>query len=178
MMKSTQSTLSQTVVSPNEDVQVGSSICARVFDTQAAYAPIFLRLGLAVVLFPHGAQKLLGWFGGYGFEGTMGALTSSMGLPWIVALAVVLIEFFGPLLLIAGVGTRPVALAMGSVMFGAMVMGHWANGFFMNWYGQQAGEGIEYFLLFLAGSLALIVSGGGAFSVDRIFGRLLKKHQD
>jgi len=176
MMKTSDTTFSQSSVSLNENTTGGASICSRVFNTEAGYAPIILRVGLATVLFPHGAQKLLGWFGGYGFEGTVGFLTSSMGLPWIVAVAVILIEFFGPLFLLAGVGTRIVALAMGSVMTGAMFMAQVQHGFFMNWFGNQAGEGIEYSLLFISGALALIISGGGAFSVDRILARLLRKN--
>ena len=135
--------------------------------TDGSVAPALLRLSLAAVVFPHGAQKLLGWFGGYGFTGTMGFFTGTMGIPWLLAIGVIMIEFFGPLLLLVGAGTRLAALGIGTVMTTAMFMAHVKNGFFMNWAGKQQGEGIEYFLLILGLALALIVSGGGRWSVDR-----------
>lgn len=135
--------------------------------TSGAISPLFVRLSLAVVLFPHGAQKLFGWFGGYGFEGTMGFFTQTMGLPYLLALGVILIEVFGPILLVLGLGTRLAALATGVVMASAMVLVQWQYGFFMNWFGQQEGEGIEYTLLFLGGVAALLASGGGRGSLDR-----------
>src|SRR5690606_19526168 len=113
-------------------------------------SPLILRAGLAVVMFPHGAQKLLGWFGGGGLEGTMGYLTAGAGLPWVVAFLVILGEFFGPLMLAAGVATRFAAASLGVIMLGAIFMGHAEMGFFMNWSGQQAGEGFEYHLLAIA----------------------------
>ncbi len=135
--------------------------------TDSSIAPTILRATLAVVIFPHGAQKLLGWFGGYGFSGTMGFFTGTMGIPWLLALGVILIEFFAPLLLIIGAGTRFAALGIGAVLTTAMFMVHAQYGFFMNWFGQQKGEGIEYFLLIIGLVLALLVSGGGRWSVDR-----------
>lgn len=135
--------------------------------TEGSVAPAILRLTLSAVVFPHGAQKLLGWFGGYGFTGTMDFLTGTMGIPWLLAFAVIMIEFFGSLLLVVGAGTRLAALGIGTVMTTAMFMVHVKNGFFMNWFGKQQGEGIEYFLLVLGLALALVVSGGGRWSVDR-----------
>lgn len=136
-------------------------------ETSAALHAIPLRLSLAIVMWPHGAQKLLGWFGGHGLAGTMGFFTESMGIPTPLAFAVILIEFFGPLLLVLGLGTRWVAAALAAVMFGAMVMVQWPHGFFMNWSGTQAGEGIQFTLLFLGAALALVIFGGGAWSLDR-----------
>lgn len=127
----------------------------------------FLRLALAVVIFPHGAQKLFGWFGGYGFEGTMGFLTGSVGLPWLVALLVIVIETFGALALAAGFLSRVAAAGIAAVMIGAVATSHLQFGFFMNWSGTQGGEGFEYHLLALALTAILIVRGGGAASVDR-----------
>ncbi|MBD2770212.1 DoxX family protein [Hymenobacter sp. BT664] len=124
------------------------------------------RLVLAFVLFPHGAQKMLGWFGGYGFDGTMGFFTSTVHLPYIVGLAVILIEFFAPLLLVLGLATRFCALAIISLMLGIVVTSHLANGFFMNWFGNQPGEGYEYHLLFIGLAVALLVLGPGRYSVD------------
>lgn len=124
------------------------------------------RLALALVMLPHGAQKLLGAFGGYGFAGTMSFFTDTMHLPAPLALLIILGESFGPVLLALGLGTRLAAFGITSIMLGAIVTTHLANGFFMNWFGQQAGEGIEFHLLALALSLPLLVLGGGAAALD------------
>jgi putative oxidoreductase len=129
---------------------------------------LLARLALGIVIFPHGAQKVLGWFGGHGFAGTMTFFTGTMGLPYLVALLVVLAEFLGSLGLIAGALTRIAALGIGSVMLGAILMVHLPNGFFMNWGGTQAGEGFEYHLLAIGLVLILLLRGGGALSIDRI----------
>ena len=129
-------------------------------------AALTARLGLAIVMFPHGAQKVLGWFGGYGWSGTYGFFTEQMGLPGIVAASVMLIEFFGPLLLIAGLAVRPIALAFVGLMIGTIVTVTGSNGFFMNWTGQQSGEGIEYALLAITIALSLVFSGAGKWSLD------------
>jgi len=144
-----------------------SNVLQRVLATESHLAGPLLRLTLAVVMFPHGAQKLLGWWGGYGFEGTMGFLTGTVGLPWILGLGVVLLEFFGPLLLLAGLATRPVALAFAGIMVGAIASVHGSHGFFMNWSGAAAGEGFEYHLLVIGMALALATLGGGRLSADR-----------
>lgn len=125
-----------------------------------------VRVLAGIVLFPHGAQKLLGLFGGYGFTGTMGFLTGTMHLPYILALLVILIEFFGSLLLIAGFAVRYVAVAVIVIFLGMIFTVHLSNGFFMNWGGNQAGEGFEYHILFIAIALALLINGGGKWSVD------------
>lgn len=134
--------------------------------TGSSATPAVLRLTLTAVMFPHGAQKMLGWFGGYGFTGTMGFFTGTMGIPWLLAFGTVIIEFCAPILLLLGAGTRLAALGLGVVMTTAMLMVHAQNGFFMNWFGTQNGEGIEYFLLVIGMTLALIISGGGRWSVD------------
>jgi putative oxidoreductase len=138
-----------------------------LLSTSGGSGATVLRLALAAVLFPHGAQKLLGWFGGYGFEGTRAFLTDQIGLPSFLAVGVILLEFFGPILLLLGVLTRPVALATIGLMLGAVATVHWPHGFFMNWSGAQAAEGFEYHLLVIAIALALVIQGGGAFSLDR-----------
>lgn len=140
----------------------------KLLQTENDYAPLLARLALGLVIFPHGAQKVLGWFGGHGFAGTMMFFTGTMGLPYLVALLVVLAEFIGSLGLIAGVLTRIAALGIGSVMLGAILMVHLPNGFFMNWGGTQAGEGFEYHLLAIGLVLILLLRGGGALSIDRI----------
>lgn len=125
------------------------------------------RLALGLVMFPHGAQKMLGWFGGYGLSATYGALTSH-GLPGIVAGAVIFTELVSSLLLITGTFTRIGAFGIMSIMIGAILTTHLPNGFFMNWTGTQAGEGFEYHLLAIGLALVAIVLGGGALSVDRV----------
>ncbi len=129
-----------------------------------------LRLVLGVVFFAHGAQKMLGWFGGYGFHGTMGAFTR-MGMPSPLAFLIIATEFFAALGLLAGFLTRIAALGIGGLMVGAISMVHAHNGFFMNWYGNQKGEGYEYHLLVLAIAVALLLRGAGSLSVDRALAR-------
>lgn len=144
------------------------SFFSSLVSTGDSLAPFFLRVTLAVMMFPHGAQKLLGWFGGFGFKGSMGYFTGTVGAPWIVGLLVILGEFFGPLLLLAGFATRFAAASLALIMLGAAWQMR-ANGFFMNWFGNQKGEGIELFLLVIGIAGALIVTGGGKFSVDALF---------
>lgn len=124
------------------------------------------RALLGAVMFPHGAQKLLGWFGGYGFEGTMKFFTETMQLPAPVALLVILGESLGALLLIAGLGTRVAAFGISAIMVGAALTSHAGVGFFMNWSGSQPGEGYEYHLLALALSVPLMIWGGGRYALD------------
>lgn len=127
---------------------------------------LVLRLTLGIVMFPHGAQKLLGWFGGGGFSATMQGMTG-MGLPSVIVFLVIVAESFGSLGLITGFLTRLSALGITAVMLGAILTVHSKVGFFMNWGGKQAGEGFEYHLLVIGIALVLMIRGGGAFSVDR-----------
>ena len=138
------------------------------FQTDDPWTGLILRLTLGLVMFPHGAQKMLGWYGGFGFSGTMGFFTETMHLPWIVALLVIVGEFFGSLGLIAGLLTRFTAASFMVIMLGAITTSHFQNGFFMNWFGKQQGEGYEYHLLVIGISLALLVTGAGKWSVDRV----------
>lgn len=134
-----------------------------------SWAALIIRITLGIVVFPHGAQKLLGWFGGFGFEGTMGFLTGSVHLPWILALLVVLIEFFGALFLVLGFITRLAALGMLANFIGIVYTSHWHNGFFMNWANTAGvGQGYEYHLLVIGMSLALLIAGGGKASIDSL----------
>ena len=142
-----------------------TSLLSSLLATGNSLAPTVLRLALGVMILPHGLQKTLGWFGGYGFNGTMGYLTGTVGAPWIFALLAILAESVGGLMLIAGFGTRLAALGLGGVMLVAAAQ-HRANGFFMNWAGTQKGEGIEFHLLALGIVVALLILGGGKFSVD------------
>ncbi len=148
-----------------------TNVKSLVLRTERSWSLLAVRLALAVVIFPHGAQKVLGWFGGYGFEGTMGFFTETMGIPYVFGVLAIIAEFFGSLALAAGLLSRIAALGIGVTMMVAMLTSHVQHGFFMNWFGNQAGEGIEFFLLAIGMSVALLLGGGGAASVDR---RLLK----
>jgi putative oxidoreductase len=147
-----------------------TSLFSSVVATSDSFAATALRLALGIMILPHGLQKTLGWFGGYGFKGSMGYLTGTIGAPWIFALLAILAESIGGLMLIAGFGTRFAALGVGGVMIVAAAQ-HWPNGFFMNWFGSQKGEGIEFHLLAFAIVLALLVMGGGKFSIDSLLNR-------
>lgn len=126
-----------------------------------------LRVVMGVVFFMHGAQKMLGWFGGYGFTGTMGFFTNMMHIPYPFALLAILAEFLGGIGLIVGALSRVAAFGIATNMVVATLLVHSQNGFFMNWTGQQKGEGFEYHLLAIAIAIVLMVRGGGAFSADR-----------
>ena len=125
-----------------------------------------IRLALGIVFFAHGAQKMLGWFGGPGFHGTMGFFQSS-GIPAPFALLAIVAEFFGGIGLILGFLTRIAAFGILCNMVVAIVMVHAPHGFFMNWTGKQAGEGFEFHILAIALCLAAMIGGAGAGSVDR-----------
>jgi len=137
------------------------------FQTDDSWTGLILRLTLGIVMFPHGAQKVLGWYGGFGFDGTMGFFTQTMGLPWIIAFLIIIGEFFGSLGLLVGLLTRFSAASIGVIMLGAITMVHLQNGFFMNWFGKQPGEGYEYHLLVLGIAIALTIIGAGRWSVDQ-----------
>lgn len=139
---------------------------ARLLVTDSSLAATMLRITLGLVIVPHGAQKILGWFGGYGFGATVGFISQSLGVPAFVAALSPITEFFLAIALIVGFGTRFAALAMAINMFVAATM-HFDNGFFMNWAGAQAGEGFEYHILTIAMALVLVVTGGGKASIDR-----------
>ena len=135
--------------------------------TEDGWAGLILRLTLGLVMFPHGAQKLLGWYGGFGSDGTLGFFTQQMGMPWLIAFLVIIGESFGSLALFAGLMTRFTAASLAIIMLGAITMVHLPNGFFMNWFGKQQGEGYEYHLLVIGIAAALVVIGGGKWSVDQ-----------
>jgi len=143
----------------------------RLISTDDDVSVLILRILLGAVFFPHGAQKLLGWFGGHGFMGRMGFFTDKMGIPVAFAFLAIMAESIGSVALIAGFLTRIAALGIGCVMSVAILMVHLPNGFFMNWFGNQKGEGFEYHILAIAIALALIIKGGGKCSVDRYLSR-------
>ena len=142
-----------------------------LFETENSWAGTIARLTLGFVMLPHGLQKTLGLFGGYGFSGTMGFFTEKMGIPFIFALAAILAESLGALGLILGAFSRLAALAIGATMIVAVFMGHLNNGFFMNWFGNQQGEGFEYHLLAIGLAIVVVVVGGGKASVDNLIAK-------
>ena len=139
----------------------------KLFATDGNTATAILRMALGVVFFAHGAQKMLGWFGGFGFSGTMGFFTGTMHIPAPLAFLAIAAEFFGGLGLILGFLTRIAAFGIAANMVVAIGAVHGALGFFMNWTGSQKGEGFEYHLLVLSITMFLMFRGAGAFSIDR-----------
>lgn len=138
-----------------------------LFDTDESWSGLILRITLGLVMFPHGAQKLLGWYGGFGFDGTMGFFTQQMGLPWLIAFLVIIGESFGSVALLIGLLARFTAASLAVIMVGAIVSTHIPHGFFMNWFGKQQGEGYEYHLLVIGIAAALFATGAGRWSADR-----------
>jgi putative oxidoreductase len=140
----------------------------RLMATDNDIATTILRLVLGVIFFAHGAQKMLGWFGGYGFTGTMGFFTGLLHIPAPFAFLAIAAEFFGSLGLIFGLFTRVASSGIFCNMIVAVAMIHHQFGFFMNWTGAQKGEGYEFHLLVLATTVFLMIRGAGAASVDRV----------
>lgn len=137
----------------------------KIFETRNDITSLILRVVLAFVILPHGLQKLTGAFGGYGFEGTMNYFTEMAGIPWVLGAIVILIESFGMMLLAIGLFTRAVTAILAVIMIGAASM-HLHNGFFMNWFNNQTGEGVEFFILVVAICINGIIRGAGKFSLD------------
>jgi putative oxidoreductase len=144
----------------------GKKMIRRIFSTDDSVATTIVRLVLGVVFFAHGAQKMLGWFSGFGFAGTMGFFTRTMHIPAPLAFLAICAEFFGGMGLIIGFLTRIAVLGIATNMVVAIATVHHSFGFFMNWTGTQRGEGIEYHLIVLAIAAFLMIRGAGAFSVD------------
>jgi putative oxidoreductase len=141
-----------------------------LLQTDGGLVSLVLRLTLAIVMFPHGAQKALGWFGGHGLSGTLGFFRSN-GIPLPLGLLVVAAEFLGSIGLALGLLTRVAAFGIACVMVGAIVTTHLPHGFFMNWFGTQKGEGYEYHLLALGIAIALVIGGAGVWSLDAALAR-------
>ena len=139
----------------------------KLINTTDDQAVTILRLVLGVVFFAHGAQKTLGWFGGYGFSGTMGFFTQQAHIPAPLAFLAICAEFLGGIGLILGLLGRVAAFGIACNMIVAIAMVHWRFGLFANWYGNQKGEGIEFHLLAIAAALAIMIKGSGALSIDR-----------
>lgn len=138
----------------------------QIVKTTQNWGATTVRFALGIVLFAHGAQSMLGWFGGFGLKATIEFLSTHMGLPAFIGFVVICIQFFGSLMLLLGLLTRVAALGVFGIFIG-MATYHFDYGFYMNWSGANAGEGFEYHILVIGMCLMLIISGGGAFSVDR-----------
>jgi putative oxidoreductase len=147
----------------------------KLVSTSGDWSLTLLRLALGVVMFPHGLQKTLGWFGGAGFQGTMGFFTQG-GIPVVFAFLAICAEFLGGLGLIVGFLSRIAAFGIICVMVVAVFRVHLANGFFMNWAGNQKGEGFEFHILAIGIGLAILIRGAGAVSVDRAITRASARH--
>ena len=143
--------------------------------TNSSFGPLVARLVLGLAMFPHGAQKVLGWFGGYGFTATMQFFTGTMHIPALFALLAIAAEFAGALGLIVGLLSRVAAFGVASVMVVAIFTAHASNGFFMNWAGSQKGEGFEYHLLAIGLALVVMIQGAGKASLDGVIASRLQK---
>ncbi len=139
-----------------------------ILKTDAQASTTLLRIALGAIMLPHGAQHLFGWFGGYGFSGTLEWMTGTLGIPAAFAALAIVTEFFAPIALILGLGGRLAALGIAGIMTGAALT-HLPNGFFMNWFGSlpSGSEGFEYHLLVLFMAITLVIQGSGALSIDR-----------
>jgi putative oxidoreductase len=135
--------------------------------TDGSVSALVLRIFLAAVLFPHGVQKVFGWFGGPGLPAAISMLTVNMHIPLFFAILAIAAEFLGPIGLFFGFLTRIAAFGIAVEMVVAVLLAHFKFGFFMNWFGRKAGEGFEYHLLMIGMAIALIIAGGGLWSVDR-----------
>ncbi|MEJ2904279.1 DoxX family protein [Pedobacter panaciterrae] len=138
-----------------------------IFKTDNDWTGLIIRLTIGLVMFPHGAQKVFGWFGGPGFSKEMTFFTETLHLPWLMAFLVIFIEFFGAISLIIGFATRLWSVAMVMLFIGIIFTEHLQNGFFMNWFGNQKGEGYEYHLLIIGLSITAFINGSGKFSIDK-----------
>ncbi|MBC7640994.1 MAG: DoxX family protein [Flavobacterium sp.] len=143
----------------------------KIFNTNNDLTGLITRLTLGLILFPHGAQKMLGMFGGYGFIGTINYFTGTLHLPWIIGFLVIIIEFVGALCFIIGFASRIWSSLTIILFIGIIFTSHLDNGFFMNWFGNQKGEGYEYHLLIIGLSLATLINGSGKYSVDRLINK-------
>ena len=143
-----------------------------VIRTSPTPLPTLARLAVGLILFPHGAPHVLGWFGGYGLQGTLGLMTGTLGFPAFFAVLALVTEITAPVALVLGLGGRLAALGVIGLMLGAAST-HLANGFFMNWFGAlpAGSEGFEYHLLVIALAGIVVLGGSGAWSLDRLLER-------
>lgn len=144
-------------------------------DKRTDVALLIIRLSLGGVIFAHGAQKLLGWFGGFGYEATMNYFTQTVGIPYLIGLLVILGESLGAVALVIGLFGRFMSFSILIIMMGALYFDHGKNGFYMNWFGNRpGGEGYEFDLLTFGLSLSIVLLGSGSFSVDHLLYRKVR----
>ncbi|MGG5208791.1 DoxX family protein [Chryseobacterium sp. MIQD13] len=143
----------------------------KIFNTNRDWTGFVIRLTLGLIMFPHGAQKMFGGFGGPGFSKEVEHLTEHMHLPWIISVMVILTEFLGSVSLIIGLASRLWAVAFGILFVNIIFIAHLENGFFMNWFGTQKGEGYEYHLLVIGLCIALELNGSGKYSADQLISK-------
>jgi putative oxidoreductase len=141
---------------------------ANLFSTDPDWTFAVIRVVLGVVFFAHGAQKMLGWFGGHGLKETVRTMHEFLHLPVPLAYLAVTTEFLGGAGLIVGLLSRLAAIGICITMLSAIVMVHGRNGLFLNWFGGPKGHGFEYHLLAIALAIAIVVNGAGAASLDRL----------
>ena len=151
---------------------------ARLLATNGDWVLTVARVVLGIAFFAHGAQKLLGWFGGHGLSATIKTFREQIGIPAPLAYLAIAAEFFGGLGLIVGLLTRIAALGIAITMVVAMLKVHLKFGLLLNWFGDKQGHGIEYHLLAIALALVLIVHGAGVFSLDRALYRRIAAPND
>lgn len=137
-----------------------------LFSGDSSFAGLILRMTIGLIMLPHGAQKMFGVFGGYGFKATVNFFTGTMGLPRLISILIIIIELVGAIGLIIGFGSKIWAALFIVIMIGAIATTNYANGFFMNWFGNQKGEGFEYHLLIIGICIALFFTGSGKCAVD------------
>lgn len=142
-----------------------------IFSTTDDLTITLLRVVLGIIMFPHGAQKVLGWFGGDGIKGTFHHMRA-VGVPDIISWLTIIGQFLGSLALITGFCTRIAAAGIFIIMAGAMFI-NLPNGWLMNWTGKKKGEGIEYFVLLLIINLIVIFKGSGPVSLDNFLMSLI-----
>jgi putative oxidoreductase len=166
-MQTTQMIDGGTVSRPPVPVSL-TGLARRALATAAAPAPTVARLVLGLIMFPHGAQHALGWFGGYGFSGTLGWMTGTLGFPAPLAALAIITELLAPIALVLGLGGRLAAAGIAGIMAGALST-HVKDGFFMNWFGKlpTGNEGFEYHLLAMGLCAVVMIAGSGAWSLDR-----------
>lgn len=145
-----------------------------IWKTEKHFAGIALRATLGIVLLAHGCQLFLGWFGGFGFDATMQHFVEKEGLPWVVGFAVIALQFFGAIALLLGAATRFFSFAIINMFIGMIITSHLDYGFFMNWFGNQQGEGYEYHILVIGMAAGLCFSGAGSYSIDRLLTQKIK----
>lgn len=142
------------------------SILRKLMETNEDRIPMLGRLALGIVILPHGAQNLFGWFGGPGIDGALGYY-SALGVPAFLGWMALITQFFGGLALILGFLGRVAAFGVALVLLVAVIKLHWSVGFFMNWTGALKGEGFEFHILAVTLAMIVIIRGSGALSVDR-----------